>query len=128
MLRLRRFFSSQNLANSPSDWLTVQRNQDSYTSFWQVIHIDKVLLYGLLLLLSLGMLVLYSAASKDLSVIIRQLTRLLLAFIALFTLAQIPPQKYQHWAPALYGAGLVLLIAVLVIGDIGKGAQRCSGG
>ncbi len=124
MLRLRRFFSSQNLANSPSDWLTVQRNQDSYSSFWQVIHIDKVLLYGLLLLLSLGMLVLYSAASKDLSVIIRQLTRLLLAFIALFTLAQIPPQKYQHWAPALYGAGLVLLIAVLVIGDIGKGAQR----
>lgn len=124
MIRIRRFFSPQNLSNSPSDWLNLQRNQESYSSFWQVIHIDKVLLYGLLILLSLGMLVLYSAASKDLSVIVRQLTRLLLAFVALLTLAQIPPQKYQNWAPTLYGIGLVLLVAVLVMGVIGKGAQR----
>src|SRR5687768_13131469 len=124
MIKLRRFFSSQTLSNSPGDWFNLQRQQESYASFWQVIHIDKVLLCGLLLLLSLGMLVLYSAASKDLSVVIRQLTRLFLAFIALFTLAQIPPQKYQHWAPALYGVSLILLVAVLIIGDIGKGAQR----
>lgn len=124
MIKLRRFFSPQNLSNSPGDWIIFQRNQGAYISFWQMIHIDKVLLCGLLLLLSLGIVVLYSAGSKDLSVIVRQLTRLLLAFIALLTLAQIPPQKYQHWAPALYGVGLILLIAVLVIGDIGKGAQR----
>lgn len=124
MIRIRRFFSSQNLSNSPTDWLNLQRQQESYSSFWRVIHLDKILLCGLLLLLSLGMVVLYSAASKDLSVIARQLTRLLLAFIALLALAQIPPQKYQHWAPALYGLSLLLLVAVLIMGVMGKGAQR----
>ena len=124
MIKIRRFFSSQNMTNSPSDWLNLQRNQEPYSSFWQVIHIDKTLLYGLLILLSLGMVVLYSAASKDLAVVARQVTRLLLAFVALLTLAQIPPKKYQTWAPVLYGIGLVLLVAVLVMGVIGKGAQR----
>lgn len=124
MLKIRRFFSSENLANTPTDWINVQRNQGDYNSAWRAIHLDKILLSGLLVLLGLGMIVLYSAGSKDVSVIMRQLIRLLIAFIALFTLAQIPPQKYSHWAPALYGVGLVLLIAVLVMGVIGKGAQR----
>lgn len=124
MLKIRRFFSSENLANTPSDWINVQRNQSDSSSAWRAIHLDKILLCGLFLLLGLGMIVLYSAASKDLSVIIRQSTRLLIAFIALFILAQIPPQKYRHWAPVLYSLGLLLLIAVLAMGVIGKGAQR----
>ena len=124
MLKIRRFFSSENLANTPSDWINVQRNQSDSSSAWRAIHLDKILLCGLFLLLGLGMIVLYSAASKDLSVIMRQSTRLLIAFIALFILAQIPPQKYRHWAPVLYSLGLLLLIAVLAMGVIGKGAQR----
>lgn len=124
MVKMTRFFSPKNLATFPSNWINSQRGQEAYRSIWQVIHIDKPLLMGLLVLLGLGMIVLYSAASQDLSVIVRQLTRLMIAFLALFTLAQIPPKKYQHWAPALYIIGLVLLIAVLAIGAIGKGAQR----
>lgn len=124
MIKFRRFFSSENLSNSPTEWLQLQRNQESYRTVFQMIHIDKVLLVGLLMLLSLGIVILYSAASQDIAVIIRQLTRLVIAFVALFVLAQIPPQKYQKWAPLLYGTALILLMAVLVIGDIGKGAQR----
>lgn len=124
MIRIKRFFSPQNLSNTPSDWLNIQRNQPNYHSFWQAIHIDKVLLCSLFCLLSLGLVVLYSASSKDWAVMTRQLTRLCLALVALVTLAQVPAQKYQHWAPGLYGLGLLLLIAVLVMGHIGKGAQR----
>jgi rod shape determining protein RodA len=124
MVKLTRFFSPKNLSNSPSDWINMQRNQGEYRSVWQLIHIDRALLFGLLVLLGLGMIVLYSAASEDMSVIVRQLTRILIAFVVLFTFAQIPPKKYHHWAPALYGIGLILLVAVLIIGDVGKGAQR----
>lgn len=124
MVKLKRFLSFENLSNSPSDWLNMQRNQDASRSIWQIIHIDRALLFGLLVLLALGMIVLYSAASKDMSVIIRQVTRVFIAFGVLFAFAQIPPQKYQHWAPALYIIALILLAAVLVIGHIGKGAQR----
>jgi rod shape determining protein RodA len=38
--------------------------------------------------------------------------------------AQIPPLHLQRWAPWLYGAGVLLLLAVMVFGDVGKGAQR----
>jgi rod shape determining protein RodA len=124
MHKLKQFFSQDNLSNSPTEWLQEQRNQNSYLSIWQMVHLDKALLCGLLILLSLGLVVLYSAASQDMAVMARQLMRLLIAFFALFILAQISPQKYQKWAPMLYGLGLVLLIAVLVMGDIGKGAQR----
>lgn len=124
MLRIKRFFSPQNLSNTPSDWITIQRNQPNYHSFWQAIHIDKVLLGSLLCLLSLGLVVLYSASSQNWALMARQFMRLCLALTALVTLAQIPAQKYQQWAPWLYGVGLLLLIAVLVMGHIGKGAQR----
>jgi rod shape determining protein RodA len=30
----------------------------------------------------------------------------------------------RRWSPAIYGVGIVLLLAVLLVGDIGKGAQR----
>jgi len=45
-------------------------------------------------------------------------------FAVLLAVAQIPPQQLARWTPWLYGLGMVLLLAVLVIGEVGKGAQR----
>jgi len=42
----------------------------------------------------------------------------------LFIAAQIHPDRMRDLAYWLYGVGLLLLIAVLLFGDIGKGAQR----
>ena len=42
----------------------------------------------------------------------------------MIVLAQIPPAAYQRWAVWIYLAGILLLVAVLVMGHIGKGAQR----
>ncbi|MDP1708552.1 MAG: rod shape-determining protein RodA [Gammaproteobacteria bacterium] len=94
------------------------------TSPWHKLHLDGPLLAGLLLLASVSLLVLYSAGGQDMQLLWRQLLRFGLAFGLMFALAQIPPHRYQQTAPLLFGAGLILLIAVLLFGDTAKGAQR----
>jgi rod shape determining protein RodA len=53
-----------------------------------------------------------------------QAIRLGIAFAVMFAVAQVPPEQLRHWSPALFLAGLAMLVVVEVMGDIGKGAQR----
>lgn len=88
------------------------------------LHLDIPLILILLVLTAVGLVVLYSASSQDHDMMIRQFTRLGIAFTVMLVFAQIPPHYFEIWAPWVYGAGILLLIAVLVVGDEGKGAQR----
>lgn len=88
------------------------------------LHIDPVLLLSLILLSAVGLFVLYSAGDQNQDLIIRQLIRLSIGFIVMFAIAQISPATIQKYAPWLFGIGLLMLVAVLLLGDIGKGAQR----
>ena len=88
------------------------------------IHLDLPLLGLLLVLIAFGMLILYSASNENLSMIFRQSKRLTLALGIMLVFALIPPHKYKIWTPWIFGVGLTLLIAVMVMGKIGKGAQR----
>ncbi len=88
------------------------------------LHIDLPLLVALLLLAGLGLFVLYSAGEQQSEIVTRQLIRLAIAFGVMFALAQIPPLVIRRWAPWLFGIGLLLLFAVLMLGVVGKGAQR----
>lgn len=88
------------------------------------LHLDLPLLTGLLLLTGYGLIVLYSADDRDLVLLERQILRALLGFGVLFMVAQIPPAQMRRWSPWLFLAGVLLLGVVLVVGDIGKGAQR----
>ena len=92
--------------------------------FSRDMHMDWPLLSGLLMLSGVGLMVLYSASGQDTDLLWRQSLRLGLAFGVMFVLAQIPPHHLERWAPQLYGLGLVLLVAVLLFGITGKGAQR----
>ncbi len=94
------------------------------TSLAWRLHIDVPLLLGLLALMAFGLLVLYSAGGGDERLIYRQITRLAMGCVVLFVMAQLPPRFYLKWAPALYALGILLLIAVILFGDKGKGAQR----
>ncbi len=87
-------------------------------------HIDLPLLLGLLALAAAGLFVLYSAGDQDMELVSRQAIRLLIAFVVMLTVAQLSPDSIEHWSPWLFGLGLVMLVAVLAIGEIGKGAQR----
>ncbi|HID49010.1 MAG TPA: rod shape-determining protein RodA [Chromatiales bacterium] len=90
----------------------------------QRLHIDLPMLFGLLLLATAGLFILYSAADQNTDLIVRQGMRLALAFAVMFVIAQFSPDTIRFWAPWLFGFGLLMLIAVLVVGEVGKGAQR----
>ena len=88
------------------------------------LHIDLPLLTGIILLCSFGLAMLYSASGSDMAMVKRQLVSISLAFAVMFTIAQFSPAKLLSISPWFYLAGLLLLVAVLVMGDMGKGAQR----
>lgn len=100
------------------------RHDSRYRTFWQRIHIDVTLLSLLLLLAACGLFILYSASGQHLKTIELQAARLLIAFSVMFIVAQVPPVSLQRSAIWLYGIGLFTLVIVLIIGHIGKGAQR----
>lgn len=87
-------------------------------------HIDWPLLIGLLALLSLGLLFLFSASAHNMVIFKKQLVHIALALTLVVICACIPPPFYYQWAPWLFGLGLVMLAMVLGLGVIGKGAQR----
>ena len=88
------------------------------------LYIDAPLFGLLFLLMVVGLLILYSASNQNASMLFRQSTRLLLAMGIMIFFAFIPPHKYKLWTPRIYTIGLFLLIAVMLMGKIGKGAQR----
>jgi rod shape determining protein RodA len=85
---------------------------------------DLPLLVTLVAVSALGFVVLYSALGADTSLLFRQGVRAALAFGAFFVMAQIPPRYLRVWTPWIYFLVLGLLLAVMVEGEIGKGAQR----
>jgi len=88
------------------------------------LHLDIPLFVALLLLLVIGAFVLYSATGGNTAILTRQLTHIAIAIILMLAIAQIRPQTIQFWSPWLFIVGIILLITVLLVGDIGKGAQR----
>ena len=90
----------------------------------QQFHIDLPLLLGLLALAATGLFVLYSAGDQDMELVTRQAVRLLIAFVVMLAVAQLSPDSIEHWSPWLFGLGLIMLVAVLAVGEVGKGAQR----
>jgi len=90
----------------------------------QRLHLDKTLLVALLGLSAISLFVVYSASARDTGATLGHLMRLGLGFLVLFLAAQLRPEILERWSPYIFGAGMILLLAVLGIGVIGKGAQR----
>ena len=88
------------------------------------VHVDNVLMGGLLLLCTLGLIVLYSAVGQNMDLWWQQFVRLGVAIIGMVIIAQLPPDLLRRWTPWGYLLGLTLLILVLVLGEVGQGAQR----
>ena len=104
--------------------MTLKHSSPVYRFTPKSLHIDWVLLSLLLAVVSIGLVILYSASNQDNGMVFRQTLRLGFAFLVMFFLAFIPPHKYKLWTPWIYGIGFSLLIAVIGMGKIGKGAQR----
>lgn len=88
------------------------------------LYFDIPLLSLLLILISIGLFILYSASNQNTVMLNKQLMRLGLAILVMIGFSFVPPHKYKLWTPWIYISGVMLLIAVMLIGKIGKGAQR----
>ncbi|MDV5167666.1 rod shape-determining protein RodA [Photobacterium rosenbergii] len=86
--------------------------------------IDYPLLIAISILILLGSLTVWSASGFSEPMLERHLIRALIALFCLVVMSAIPPIKYQHAAPYLYGLAIVLLLGVIVMGDSTNGSQR----
>ncbi len=96
--------------------------------------VDLVFLLLLLLVLTVGLIMLYSAsyAQSEYDTGYTQSTRYLqkqglcalIGLGAMMILSRIPPEFWLRWAWVLYGVSIVLLLCVLVFGQSVNGARR----
>nr|WP_317198866.1 rod shape-determining protein RodA [uncultured Psychrobacter sp.] len=98
--------------------------QRSELTLWQRIHVDPWLTLLLLMICCIGLTILYSASTQNTSMVLRQAVSYGVAFVVMFTMAQIPPSVYRTLTPVFYVLGLALLVLVEIIGEVRMGAQR----
>jgi len=99
-------------------------SQTSSSGLFFRLHIDITLLMGLIALIAVGQIILYSAGGESTALMQRQGIRLGLAIIVMLFIAQISPDTMRRWSPILFIIGTIMLIAVLLVGTKVLGAQR----
>lgn len=102
-------------------WLTGREMSAQLT---RGIGLDPVLLLLAAAIASIGLVAGYSASHQNEIWLERTLIRLALAFGLMLVLAQLPVQWLFRAAPWLFMVSVLLLVAVWLVGDVGKGAQR----
>lgn len=91
---------------------------------WKKSHLDFLLLLGILTLVAIGFIILYSAGNHNLALLRHQMLTFVFAFVAMYLFAQTPTYRYQSLTPWIYSIVLLLLLAVMGVGVVNKGAQR----
>lgn len=86
--------------------------------------VDLVLLAALSLLVFMGLVTLYSAADTTISTVYRQGIHFVIGLVLMLLFSQVEGKTLRQFAIWLYGIGIVLLILVLMVGVVKKGAQR----
>jgi rod shape determining protein RodA len=89
-----------------------------------ILHLDPVLMAGLGLLMLTSLLVLFSASDGSWSRVLAQALNILVAFVALWLVANMPLHYLLRSAVPMYVLGMVLLVAVALFGEISHGARR----
>lgn len=87
-------------------------------------HLDGFLLFGIGLLVSTSLLVLYSAGDGGWSRVIGQSVNIAAALTVMWAVANTPLHYLMRAALPAYLLGLLLLIGVALFGDISHGARR----
>jgi rod shape determining protein RodA len=85
---------------------------------------DGPLALIIFLILSTGLVTLYSAGIDFPGRVEDQIRNIVLSFIVMWVAANIPPQTLMRFAVPLYTLGVTLLIAVALFGLVKKGARR----
>jgi rod shape determining protein RodA len=96
---------------------------------WQIIkpHLavfDGALSLIIFLIMSVGIVTLYSAGMNFPGRVEDQLRNILIAFIVMWIAANVSPQTLLRFAVPIYTIGVTLLIAVALFGIVKKGSRR----
>ena len=87
-------------------------------------YIDGLLLAGILTLMLVGLIVLYSATGANINKVSHQMINMLVALIIMWLVANIPLQQIMRLALPMYLLGFALLVGVALFGEINNGARR----
>ena len=85
---------------------------------------DAPLAILLFLIMSIGIVTLYSAGIDFPGRVEDQLRNILVSFVIMWIFANIPPQTLMRFAIPIYSFGVALLLAVAAFGMVKKGARR----
>lgn len=96
---------------------------------WQIIkpHLgvfDGALSLIIFLIISVGIVTLYSAGMNFPGRVEDQLRNILIAFVVMWIAANVSPQTLLRFAVPIYSVGVTLLIAVALFGIVKKGSRR----
>jgi len=99
---------------------------DAAGRLWEVLvrRIDRPLFALALAIVGVGFVTLFSAADQSVARLTNQAMSLCLALVAMWLLANIPPQTLARAALPLYVAGVVMLVAVALAGVVVNGSRR----
>lgn len=95
-----------------------------FVALFRHFHIDLPLLLALMTLSVISLVVVYSAGGQNIELVERQALRIGLSFAVLIALAQVSPSTLRRLTIPIFVVGVALLVAVLLVGVVGKGAQR----
>jgi len=87
-------------------------------------HLDPFLGTIVVVLLSIGLVVLFSASGESFGRLGNQLANIFVALFVLWIAANVAPQHLLRLAVPVYVIGLVLLICVALFGEVSNGARR----
>ena len=103
----------------PSKYQFDTEYQGRFARVLQLIRIDPVLLFGLLMLTLAGLGILYSAGDQSAELMQKQVVRLSIAFLVMLVAAQVSPHQLYLWTPWVFLVGVILLLMVFFAGDVG---------
>jgi len=93
-------------------------------SLGEIIHLDFLLVSIISIIILFGLVVLNSAIGQQQELFINQLTRIGIAVVVMFLLAQFPPHFYLRLAPWFYAGAILLLVLIYPFGFEVNGSKR----
>lgn len=109
------------------DSLSTSRTHRTWTltaRLLAALRLDGPLFTGVCLVVIVGLAMVYSASGGSTTMLKAQILKFVLGLVVLLVLAQVPVRLIRVSAPWMYAAGLILLVAVAVAGDVAMGARR----
>ena len=89
-----------------------------------MVHLDPMLMSALLALMLVSLVLIYSASGGNLDRVLGQFINILVAFAALWLVANMPLHYLIRSAVPIFVVGMILLIGVALFGEINNGARR----